>query len=54
MTMLIQYLIVGFIIAAAIAYGLATLVRKRKSFSTKPGCEADCGCESKTKRTSRV
>ena len=48
--MLIQSIIVGLIIAAAVVYGIVTLSRKRRSFSTKPGCESDCGCNSGGKK----
>jgi len=44
MTTIVQYLIVAFIIAAAVAYGAVTLVRKRRAFSSKAVCGTDCGC----------
>ncbi|MBK9527071.1 MAG: FeoB-associated Cys-rich membrane protein [Acidobacteria bacterium] len=48
--MLIQSIIVGLIIAAAVVYGVVTLSRKRSAFSTKPGCGSDCGCNSGGKK----
>jgi hypothetical protein len=44
--MTVQYLIVIFIISGAVLYAGMTLLRKRRSFSTKPGCgKDDCGCK---------
>ena len=48
--MLIQGIIVGIIIVAAIAYAVKTLLQKRRSFSSKAGCEADCGCSGGSKK----
>ena len=42
--MVFQYLIVGIIIVAAVAYAAYTLLKKRRAFSTKLGCGSDCGC----------
>ena len=40
-----QFAIVIAIIAAALAFAGVTLLRKRRAFSTKPGCGSDnCGC----------
>jgi hypothetical protein len=50
MTMTIQYLLVAIIVACAVGYGVVTVLRKRRSFSTKAGCGADCGCEAKGSR----
>jgi hypothetical protein len=46
----IQYIIVVAILIAALAYAVTTLLRKRRSFSTKPGCDADCGCSGGSKK----
>lgn len=44
--MTVQYFIVIFIISAAALYAGVTLLRKRRSFSPKPGCgKDDCGCK---------
>lgn len=40
----IQLIIVLVIVVLAAAYAAKTLIGKRKAFSTKPGCEHDCGC----------
>lgn len=39
-----QLIIVIAIIAAALAYAAVTLIRKRRSFTPKAGCDHDCGC----------
>jgi hypothetical protein len=44
-----QIIIVIAIIAAAVAYTAAVLIRKRREFSTKRGCSADCGCNGGSK-----
>lgn len=50
MTMSFQTLIVFAIILAAVAYAAITLIRKRRSFSTKGDCDADCGCNGGSKK----
>lgn len=40
----IQLIIVMVIVVLAVAYAGRTLIAKRKAFSTKRGCEQDCGC----------
>jgi hypothetical protein len=47
----VQYIIVIAIILAAVVYGGVTLSRRTRSFSTKKGCGADCGCEGGSKKT---
>ncbi len=39
-----QFLIVMAIILAALTFAAVSIIKKRKSFSTKPGCDHDCGC----------
>jgi len=39
-----QSILVGFIIIAAIIFVNRSLLSKRHSFSSKGGCNADCGC----------
>jgi hypothetical protein len=46
----IQSIIVGFIILLAAIYAGMIVWRKSRSFSTKSGCEADCGCNGKAKK----
>ena len=48
--MTVQYIIVVAIISAAITYAAVTLIRKRRSFSTKSGCGNDCGCGDGSKK----
>lgn len=48
--MSVQYFIVIAIIVAAVAYATVMLVRKRRSFSGKPGCASDCGCGEASKK----
>ena len=48
--MLIQGIIVGIIIIAAVAYATTNILRKRHSFSTKSGCDDDCGCSGGSKK----
>jgi hypothetical protein len=45
----IQYFIVALIVAAALGYVAMVLRRQTRSFTKKPGCEADCGCSSRSK-----
>lgn len=45
----IQYVIVLMIVLAAAVYVGGTFRRHGRSFSKKPGCDADCGCASNTK-----
>ncbi len=40
----LQYLIVIAIILAAVIFAARTLVQKRHSLASKPGCDNDCGC----------
>jgi hypothetical protein len=42
--MSIQAIIVIGLIMAAVAFVGRSLLNKRRSFSTKGGCSADCGC----------
>ena len=49
----LQYIIVGLVIAVALAYAAGTFARKTKSFSPRSGCENDCGCGGKSKKTAR-
>lgn len=44
-----QTLIVGIIICAALAYVGWQVWLKARSFSSKKGCGADCGCGTKSK-----
>jgi hypothetical protein len=48
--MITQYVIVTIIIAAALLYAGGVLIRKRRSFSIKPGCDTDCGCNASSKK----
>ncbi|MFM9904140.1 MAG: FeoB-associated Cys-rich membrane protein [Pyrinomonadaceae bacterium] len=50
--MSIQLTIVLVIIVAAVAYVVSTLLKKRKAFSTRSGCETDCGCSGGSKKLS--
>ena len=52
MTMDLQYIIVGLVIAVALAYAAVTFARKTKTFSPNSGCEDDCGCGGSSKKTS--
>jgi len=45
----IQLIIVIAIIVLAVAYAGKTVLSKRRSFSTKHGCEQDCGCNGSRK-----
>jgi len=51
MTMDLQFIIVGLVIAAALAYAAVTFTRKTKTFSPNSGCENDCGCGGSAKKT---
>jgi hypothetical protein len=42
--MMIQYLVVGLIILAAVVYGAVAVKRKLSAFRPKQGCATDCGC----------
>jgi hypothetical protein len=53
MTMDLQYIIVGLVIAAALAYAAVTFARKTRSFTPNSGCENDCGCGGESKKTTR-
>jgi hypothetical protein len=53
MMMDLQYIIVGLVIAVALAYAAVTFARKTKSFTPNSGCEDDCGCGGKSKTTAR-
>ena len=46
----IQSIIVVVIVAAALAYVGQIIWRKTKSFTSKSGCGADCGCSSGNKK----
>lgn len=48
--MSIQGIIVTIMVAAAILYAAIVLVRKRRAFSTKHGCDDDCGCNGAAKK----
>ena len=48
--MTIQTIVVIAILAAAFAYALSTLFKKRKAFSTKASCGNDCGCSESPKK----
>ena len=50
--MIVQYVIVVLIIAAALALAGRALYLKTRSFSKKSGCDADCGCCGKSKKLS--
>lgn len=39
-----QFSIVILIILAALTFATVSIIKKRKSFSTKHGCDHDCGC----------
>ncbi|MGI8469241.1 MAG: FeoB-associated Cys-rich membrane protein [Pyrinomonadaceae bacterium] len=45
----VQNIIVAIIILSALVYVGSILLRKVKSFSSKSGCGADCGCDGKQK-----
>lgn len=45
----LQYLVAALIVLSALAYVGVIVKRQLRSFSKKPGCEADCGCSSKSK-----
>ena len=45
----VQFLIVAFLIAGAVAYAAVAFLRKSSAFSKKTDCADDCGCTSKTK-----
>ena len=47
-----QTYVVAFVIVFALAFAGVTVWRKVRSFSTKRGCEADCGCGEKSKTLS--
>jgi hypothetical protein len=51
MIMDLQYIIVGLVIAAALAYAVVTISRKTRSFSTRSECQDDCGCGGNSKKT---
>lgn len=40
----LQLIAVLLIVAAALTYAVVSVVKKRRSFSTKHGCDNDCGC----------
>jgi hypothetical protein len=48
----IQYIIVALLIAAAFVFAARSVYRRARSFSAKSGCDADCGCGSKSKKLS--
>ncbi|MBK7393130.1 MAG: FeoB-associated Cys-rich membrane protein [Chloracidobacterium sp.] len=48
--MMIQTIIVIAIIAAACLYAGSILLKKRRAFSSKPGCDSDCGCSGASKK----
>ena len=51
MTMDLQYIIVGLVIVAALAYAAFTFTRKTRTFSPNSDCENDCGCGGSSKKT---
>jgi hypothetical protein len=50
--MVVQYVIVALIIAAALIFAGRSLYLRTRSFSKKSGCDADCGCGGKSKKLS--
>lgn len=47
----LQFIIVSLIVIGAAMFASAGLYRRSRAFSSKPDCEADCGCSGKTKTT---
>ncbi|MGI9035089.1 MAG: FeoB-associated Cys-rich membrane protein [Pyrinomonadaceae bacterium] len=45
----VQNIVVAIIVLFALVYVGSILLGKIKSFSSKSGCGADCGCEGKQK-----